>query len=306
MLPYIVRRVAAMIPLLLGVVTIAFFLMHLIPGDPAEAMVPPEAPYWAIEKLRHELGLDRPLHVQYFAYLSHVIRGDFGKSIVRKVPVLQEIGSRFPATMQLAVAAMLVAVVIGFPAGIVAALRRNSLVDHVSMLFSWIGTAMPAFLLGLLLMLVFGVRLKWLPILGRGGIRHLILPAVTLGTYSAAVIARMLRASILEILSKDYITTAHAKGLSSTIVVFKHILKNALIPTLTVIALQMGYMLGGAVVTETIFAWPGVGRYAVLALFARDIPVIQGVVILMATIFTLTNLAVDVSYAFLDPRITYD
>jgi len=306
MFHYIVRRMLTIFPLLLGVITIALFLMHLIPGDPAEALAPPEAPYSAIEKLRHELGLDRPLYVQYITYLSRVVHGDLGTSIVRKGPVLNEIGSRFPATVQLAVSGMLVAVTIGIPAGIVAALKRNSLVDHISMIFSWIGTAMPAFLLGLLLMLVFGVRLKWLPLFGRGGIRHLILPAITLGTYSTAVIARMLRASIVEIMSKDYITTARAKGLSSTIVVFKHILKNALIPTVTVVGLQLGYMLGGAVVTETIFAWPGVGRYAVLALFARDIPVIQGVVILMATIFTLTNLAVDVSYGFLDPRITYD
>ena len=280
--------------------------MHLIPGDPAEAMVPPEAPYSAIEKLQHELGLDRPLHVQYFAYLSHVIRGDFGKSIVRKVPVLQEIGSRFPATMQLSVAAMLVAVVVGFPAGIVAALKRNSLVDHVCMLFSWIGTAMPAFLLGLLLMLVFGVRLKWLPILGRGGIRHLILPAVTLGTYSTAVIARMLRASILEILSKDYITTARAKGLNSAIVVSKHILKNALIPTLTDVGLQMGYMLGGAVVTETIFAWPGTGRLFFDAAADTDTPVLMGILIIISIFVVVFQILTDVSYAWLDPRIRYD
>lgn len=306
MVSYIIRRILAIIPLLLGVITISFFLMHLIPGDPAEAMVPPEAPYSAILKLRHELGLDKPLHIQYLSYLSRVIRGDLGKSIRKRTPVLKEIATRFPATAELALAAMLIALVFGIPAGTIAAIKRNSIYDHISMLFAWTGTAMPAFLLGLLLLLGFSVTLKWFPPFGRGGIRNLILPAITLGTYSTAVIARITRSSVLEVITQDYIKTAQAKGLSTSVVICKHILKNALIPTVTVAGLQVGYMLGGAVVTETIFAWPGIGRYAIQALFARDFPVIQGTVILTAIIFTLTNLLVDIVYVFLDPRIAYD
>ena len=294
-----------MAPLLLGVATIAFLLIHVIPGDPAEAMLPPEAPHEAVEALRHELGLDRPILTQYLSHLSRLLRGDLGRSIVTKRPVIAELMLRIPATVELTISAMLLSTVLGVPLGLLAASRQNKAADHLATLASWMGIAMPTFLFGLLLMLLFSVQLGWFPTFGRGSFRHMVLPAVTLAAYSTAVLARVVRASVLEVSHQDFVRTAQAKGLPQITVLTRHVFRNALVPTVTIMGLQVGYMLGGAVVTETLFAWPGIGRYAVQALFSRDLPVIQGVVILTAVVVSAINLIVDLLYAAIDPRISY-
>jgi peptide/nickel transport system permease protein len=310
MLPYILRRVVLMVFILLGVSVITFSMMHLVPGDPAEMIAVErygeQATAKTIELVRAELGLDQPVFVQYFHWLTNVLQGDLGYSFRTDRPVLDEILTRLPATIQLAVAGMLVALVIAIPVGVISATRRYSAVDSISMLGALLGVSMPHFWLGLLLIMFFSVHLGWLPVFGRGGIEHLILPAITLGTGMAAITTRLVRSSMLEVLNQDYIRTARAKGLKEKVVIYKHALKNALIPVVTIVGLQFAFLLEGAVVVEVIFAWPGIGRLLVDSIFARDFMVIQGCVLYIAALFVVVNLLVDISYAYLDPKIRYE
>ena len=303
---YIIRRLLLMIPVLIGVSLLVFSMVRLIPGDPATAIAGPHATPEFIEQVRVDFGLDKPMYTQYFIFMGRLLQGDLGISTFTRRPVTTEIWARLPNTVELAVASMGIASVIGIIAGIISATRRYSIFDNASMLVALFGVSMPVFWLGLMLMLLFSVMLGWLPAVGRGTIWHLILPAITLGAASAAIIARMTRSSMLEVLHQDFITTARAKGLRERIVVYKHALKNALIPVVTIIGLQLGTLLGGAILTETVFAWPGVGRLMVDSIMARDYPVVQGAVLLLAGTFVFVNLFVDILYSFLDPRIRYE
>jgi peptide/nickel transport system permease protein len=309
----IARRLLASIPVLLLVTAGVFSLIHLTPGDPVDAMMAESGDAQAKEALRRELGLDRPVAAQYATWLGRVVRGDFGRSIRNNEPVIENVGKRIAPSLQLALYAMLVAFALAFPIGILSATHRNSPIDGFGTLFALFGICMPNFLLALLLIYLFGVTLRWLPISGYvdpaedfvGGVRSLTLPAITLGLALAAVVARTLRSSLLETLSEDYVRTARAKGLAEKLVVRRHALKNGLIPVVTVLGLQFGTLIGGAVITEYVFALPGVGRLVVDAVFARDYPLVQGVVLLIALGFVLSNLLVDVLYGWLDPRIRY-
>ena len=302
---YVIRRLLLTVPVLVGVSLLVFSMIRLVPGDPAVAIAGVQATPQFIEQVRTQYRLDEPVPVQYVYFVADVLRGDLGRSIFSRRPVSVELSERFPRTIELTVAAMAIATLIGIAAGIVSATRRYSLFDNVSMLVALVGVAAPVFWLALMLQLVFSVNLGWLPSTGRGTLMHLVLPALTLGMASAGLIARITRSSMLEVLRQDYITTARAKGLSEKVVVYKHAFKNALIPVVTVMGLQFGILLGGAVLTETVFAWPGVGRLLVDSILARDYPVVQGTVLVLAFTFVMINLAVDVIYAFLDPRISY-
>ncbi|SFS38543.1 peptide/nickel transport system permease protein [Paenibacillus sp. 453mf] len=330
---YIVKRLLVLIPVLLGMTIIVFSIIHAIPGDPAETILGEKATEQSKQALRDQLGLDKPWLEQYFAYLSELVRGDLGESIRTKIPIAQEIVPYLMATLELALASMIFAVVIGVNAGIISAWRHNSWFDYICMVIALVGVSMPIFWLGLMEQWLFANELKWLPSSGRMNVRdpiesvtglyvidamisgrsdqvwtavkHLILPSIALGTIPMAVIARMTRSSMLEVMSSDYIRTARAKGMRQFFVVYKHALKNAFIPVLTVIGLQMGMLLGGAVLTETIFAWPGVGRYIYDAISFRDYPVIQSGILIIAFIYILINLIVDLLYAAVDPRIQY-
>lgn len=306
MLKYIARRILITFPVVIGVTIITFSIMHLAPGDPARIMLGVLASDEAVAELRSALDLDRPIPVQYISWLTRVVRGDFGHSIQTRRPVLQTIWSRLPATLELTFAAMILSLLIAIPAGIISATRQNSAFDYGSMAGALFGVSMANFWLGLMLMLVFGLHLGWLPISGRGGLSHLILPAITLGTGMAALIARLVRSSMLEVIRLDYIRTARAKGLMERSVIYKHALRNALIPVTTVVALRLPMLFSGAVVTETIFAWPGMGRLLVTAIFERDFPVVQGTVLILALIVILANLLADIAYAYIDPRIKYE
>lgn len=303
---YIVRRLLLTIPVLLGVSLLVFAMIRLVPGDPAIAIAGVHATKEFVEEIRKEFGLDKPIYIQYFGFIGRLLQGDLGISTRTRRPVLQEIWDRFPNTVELAVASMVVASLIGITAGIISATRQYSIFDNLSMLAALFGVSTPVFWLGLMLMLLFAVILDWLPATGRGTIFHLILPAITLGTASAAILARMTRSSMLEVLRQDFITTARSKGLREQIVVYKHALKNALIPVVTIMGLRFGTLLSGAVLTETVFAWPGVGRLMVDSILARDYPVVQGAVLLLAGTFVFINLFVDILYSFLDPRIRYE
>lgn len=293
------------IPVVIGVSIIVFAIIRMIPGDPARAMAGVNATPEFIEQVRVRHALDQPLHVQYGRFMANLVQGDLGRSIFSGRPVTTEIGVRFPRTLLLATVALVIATVIGVSAGIVSATKRNSVFDNASMLVALIGVAAPVFWMALMLQLLFAVQLRWLPATGIGAVRHLVLPSITLGTASAALMARITRSSMLDVLRQDYITTARSKGLGERIVVYKHALKNALIPVVTVLGLQFGILLGGAVLTETVFAWPGVGRLLVDAILRRDYPVVQGTVMLLAFLFVIINLVVDIAYAFLDPRVHY-
>jgi peptide/nickel transport system permease protein/oligopeptide transport system permease protein len=306
MATYVARRLLLLAPVLLGVSLASFGLFQLIPGDPALVLAGEEATEETLVRIRQEYGLDRPLPVQFAVYLKNAVRGNLGISIQSRQPVATLVGQRFPFTLKLAFLAILVSAALGVVAGVVAATRRNSPVDVAALLGSLVGISMPIFWLGLLAILVFAVKLRWLPAGGTGTAAHLILPAVVLGAASSAVIARMTRASMLEVLRQDYVRTARAKGVSDRAVVFHHALKNAMIPILTVFGLEFGYNLGGAVLTETVFSLPGVGRLIVEGIFARDYPVVQGAMLVVATTFVLVNLLTDVAYAVFDPRIRYD
>ncbi|MDR5659840.1 ABC transporter permease [Serpentinicella sp. ANB-PHB4] len=300
---YILKRLLMLIPVMLGVSLVVFTIMYFTPGDPAKVMLGERAPQAEVEALREQMGLNEPFHKQYISFISNAVRGDLGRSLVTKQPVATELISRFPATLKLAGAAVLISILIGIPVGIISATKQYSLFDMVSMIFALIGVSMPNFWQGLMMVLLFSVTLGWLPSSGYGTFSHLILPAITIGTSSAAIITRMTRSSMLEVVRQDYIRTARAKGLKENLVINRHALKNALIPVVTVIGLQFGYLLGGAVLTETIFAWPGVGRLMVEAIRQKDYFVVQGGVLLIALMFSLVNLGVDILYAFLDPRI---
>jgi ABC-type dipeptide/oligopeptide/nickel transport system permease component len=303
---YVARRLVSLIPVLIGVTVVVFSIMHIAPGDPVTIMLGPEAPVAAAEALRARLGLDDPVHVQYLRWLSGIIRGDFGRSIRGHQPVLEAILIRLPATLELTLVAMMVSLLIAIPAGIISAIKQNSPLDHSAMVVAVFGVSMPVFWLGLMLILIFGFYLGWTPISGRGSIEHLILPAITLGTFQAALIARLTRSSMLEVIRQDYIRTARAKGLVERIVIIKHALKNALIPVVTIVALQLPALFGGAVITETVFAWPGMGRFMVLSIFNRDFPVVQGIVLIMVILVILANLLADIFYTYLDSRIRYE
>ena len=307
----VLRRLLATVPVLLLVTAGVFALLHLTPGDPVDAMMAESADAGAKESLRRELGLDRPIAVQYAAWMGRLLRGDLGRSIRNGEPVLENVSRRIRPSLQLALLAMAIALTIAFPVAIASAVRHNTGVDRLGTTFALFGICMPNFLLALLLIFVFGVTLRWLPISGYldpleegwSGLRSLILPAVTLGLALAAVITRTLRSSLLEALAEDYVRTARAKGLSEWVVIRGHVLKNALIPVVTVLGLQLGTLIGGAVITEYVFALPGIGRLVVDAVFARDYPLVQGVILLIALGFIVSNLLVDLLYGYIDPRI---
>jgi len=309
----ILRRLAATIPVLLLVTAGVFALIHLTPGDPIDAMMAESVDDSVKRELRRELGLDRPLYVQYASWMGRLLQGDLGRSIRNQEPVIENVGRRIRPSLQLAGLAMAISLLVATPVGILSAARRNSPIDRVGTSFALFGICMPNFLIALLLIFVFGVTLRWLPISGYvdpleepwDGLRSLALPAITLGLALAAVLTRTLRSSMLEALSEDYIRTARAKGLTDGAVVRRHALRNALIPVVTVLGLQLGTLIGGAVITEYVFALPGVGRLVVDAVFARDYPLVQGVVLLIAVGFILSNLAVDLLYGWIDPRIRY-
>lgn len=305
MLSYIIRRIVATVPLLVIVTIVTFSLLKLTPGDPAAMMLGQEATPEAVAQLRKELGLDRPLLQQYISFLGAIFRGDLGRSFNTHRPVSEELARAFPATVQLAIAALMLSIGIGIPVGILTAVFHNSKIDYLTRILLLLMISLPTFWLGMILMYIFSVRLGILPAFGTGGFRHLVLPAITLSTFSLAAIVRMTRSSLLEVLSSDYIRTARSKGLSEWSVVVRHGLRNAMIPVITVMGLQFGTLLTGAALTETVFAWPGVGRMLVTAVFARDYPVIQAGVVLIAIIFILVNLFVDILYTVLDPRIRY-
>ncbi|SDO89336.1 peptide/nickel transport system permease protein [Paenibacillus sp. yr247] len=333
MLTYTIRRLLQLIPVLIGMTIIVFSIIHAIPGDPAETILGEKASNEAVAALRLELGLDKPAYIQYFDYVKKLATGDLGMSIRTKEAISKEIFPYLAATAELTFASIFIAVVVGVNAGIFSAWRQNSWFDYTSMLVALAGVSMPVFWLGLMEQWVFALKLQWLPSIGRMDareplnaitnlylldamlagrwdqlwtvIKHLILPGIALGTIPMAIIARMTRASMLEVLRSDYIRTAKAKGLSQFFVVYKHALRNALIPVTTVIGLQIGLLLGGAVLTETIFAWPGIGRYIFDAISSRDYPVIQSGILVIAFIFVLINLLVDLLYAKIDSRISY-
>jgi peptide/nickel transport system permease protein len=298
---YIVRKLTHTLFVAFGVVTLVFVALRMS-GDPAATMLPGDASVEELRDLRHALGLDQPLHVQYVRFLVSALTGDFGASLRHQEPAMTLVMERLPATLELAFAALLLSVAIGVPLGIIAALHRGRMADVLAMAFAVVGQATPYFWMGIMLILIFAVELQWLPTSGRGGLERLILPAVTLGTHFMAVLARLTRTSMLETLGQNYVTTARAKGLTERVVVLVHAFKNAAVPVVTLIGLQFGTLLGAAVVTETIFAWPGVGRLAVQSIFVRDYPVVQAGVFVLALSFVTINLLVDLLYGWLDPR----
>jgi len=302
---YLLRRLAQSAVTLVGVSVLVFVILRVIPGDPAKMLLPEGAPQSAVDELNRHLGLRRPLWVQYGIFLRSVVRGDFGQSFQYRSPALQVVVERLPPTVQLMLAAMTLTVVFGVSIGIVAAVRQRTGYDYAGTVLAVLGQSLPNFWLGIMLILLFGVTLRWLPTSGFEGWRYLVLPSITLAAFPTALVARLTRSSLLEILSKDYIRTGRAKGLAERIVILRHALKNATIPVLTVIGLQIGTLLGGAVITESVFAWPGMGRLVVDAIFFRDFPVVQTILILSATIFVVINLVVDLLYTVLDPRIRY-
>jgi peptide/nickel transport system permease protein len=306
MIAYISQRLLQAVPVLVGISVLTFLMLHLIPGDPVQVFAgdKPLTPERAAE-LRHQYGLDRPLVVQYLDYASHALRGDLGVALRSQRPVLDSILEVLPGTAQLTLAALLAAAVFGITLGILAAVAHGTWLDTTVMAVAMLGISTPVFYSSLLLILLFSFTLAWLPATGQGGLERLILPATALGLSSSAVLARLVRSSMLEVLRQEYMTTARAKGLGPPLVVLRHALKNALIPAVTMLGLQLGALLGGAVVTETIFSRPGVGRLAVDAILSRDFPLVQGTVLFAAATYVLVNLVVDVSYAMLDPRIRY-
>lgn len=306
MVRFLVRRLLLSVPVLLGVATLVFSLIHLVPGDPVQAMLGDSASPQDIADVRGRLGLDRPLYIQYGAFLSGLARGSLGYSLRTNEPVAAAILQRLPATFELATAAMLLAIVTAIPLGIVAAVGVGSWVDYVATTLALVGISMPNFWLGPLLAIVFAVMLGWLPVSGSGTIAHLVLPAITLGAPLGAVLARMTRASVIEERRELYVLAARARGVSRTRAVLRHAFRNSLIPIVTVLGLQMGAVLTGAVITETIFAWPGVGRLLIQSISFRDYPLVQGCILLIAVTYVAMNLLTDLVYGLLDPRIRHD
>ncbi|MBE6066584.1 MAG: ABC transporter permease [Clostridium lundense] len=333
MLKYILKRLALLLPVILGVSILVFLVMHVFTTDPASIILGQHATAEQVANLREELGLNKPLYLQYFDFIGGVFKGSLGNSLITKTSVTGEILARFPATIELALAAIIIASIVGVIIGVISAVKQNSIVDYLSMIGALLGVSMPIFWLGLMLIVLFSVKLHWLPVSGRiqigmepahvtgfylldslitgnmaalkSALQHLALPAIALASYSTAIIARMTRSTMLEIVKQDYIRTARAKGLFEKAVILKHALRNALIPITTVIGLQLGSLLGGAVLTETVFSWPGVGSYTIDAIMKSDYPVVQGAVMILAIVFVLVNLIVDLLYAYLDPRIKY-
>ncbi|MBA3640333.1 MAG: ABC transporter permease [Acidobacteriota bacterium] len=303
---YLVRRLLLTIPVLLGVATLVFALIHLVPGDPAQAMLGEGASQEEIQRLRTSLGLDRPLLTQYTGFLGGLVRGDLGTSFRYNTPVTQQIMSRLGNTAKLALAAMLVAILFAVPLGIIAAVFRGRAPDHVAMTMALAGISMPNFWLGPLLAILFAVYLGWLPVSGTGSLAHLVLPAATLGAALSAILARMTRASLLEELRELYVLAARARGLSGARAVLRHAFRNSLIPVVTIIGLQFGAVLTGTIITETIFAWPGLGRLLIQAINFRDYPLVQGCILFIAVTYVLMNLLTDLTYGLLDPRIRYE
>ncbi|WP_070000759.1 ABC transporter permease [Cellulosilyticum sp. I15G10I2] len=333
MIKYIIKRLLLLIPVLLGVSIIIFSIMRVFSPDPSSIVLGQHATQEKMFEWREANGLNEPVVTQYLDYMKGVFKGNFGTSYYTKTPVAKEIFSRFPATIELAICAIILASIVGIFLGVISAVKKNSIIDNISMVTALVGVSMPIFWLGILLIILFSGTLGWVPAQGRietllrpsnvtgfylidsliegdmdsfvSALRHLILPSVTLAMYSMAIIARMTRSTMLETLSKDYIRTARAKGIAEHKVIKKHALSNALIPIVTVIGIQLGYLMGGAVLTETVFAWPGIGKFTVEAIMKSDFPIVQGVVLLIAFIFVMMNLVVDIIYAFLDPRIKY-
>lgn len=303
MYKYILKRLLYLIPVIIGVTFIVFTIMYLTPGNPAQILLGENAPQESVDKLMEEMGLNDPFIMQYFRFLKNAAKGDFGISYSTKNPVFDEVFSRFPATLKLTIAGMIIAIVIGIPVGIISATKQYSATDSISMVLALLGVSMPNFWLGLMLILLFAVSLGILPSGGDSGFLSLILPAFTLGTGVAAIITRMTRSSMLEVIRQDYIRTARAKGVREKKVINKHALKNALIPVVTVVGLQFGSLLGGAVLTETVFSWPGIGRFMVEAIRQKDTPAVLASVVFMSVVFSIVNLFIDVLYAYLDPRI---
>ncbi|GGA20332.1 nickel ABC transporter permease [Psychrobacillus lasiicapitis] len=310
---YILKRLVDLLPTIFVVAIIVFVITRLIPGDPAAVMLGPQASVEDIQELRDDLGLNEPLHTQFFQYIGDLAQGDFGVSLTYNQPVISLIMDRFPNTLILAISALVIALLIGIPAGIISASKQNSVMDYTVMVISLIGVSIPIFWLGVMLVLYFSVNLGWFPATGMGTmdegfityIKHLVLPSITLATIPMATFARITRSSMLEVISQDYIKTARAKGLKEFFVIGKHAFKNALTPILTVLGMQVSALLGGAVLTETIFSWPGMGRLIVDAIDKRDFVVVQGTVLFIAIIFVLVNLLIDVLYKIVNPRVNY-
>lgn len=303
---YILRRLLLTLPVVFGVSTLVFLFIHLVPGDPVQVMLGESARPADVEELRRGLGLDKPIPEQYLIFLKGLFTGNFGTSIHTGQPIMRTILKRMPATLELMISSMCVALLLSIPLGVISASKQYSLFDNGSMFFALLGISMPNFWLGPLLILLFSVHLGWLPVSGRGGLLHLILPAITLGTALTAKLTRMTRSSVLEILHEDYITTARSKGLREQIVIFKHALRNALIPVITVIGIQCGALLSGALITETVFAWPGVGRLTISAIQKRDYPLVQGCILFISFSYVFVNLLTDLAYAWVDPRIRFE
>ena len=313
LLRHVIARLIALIPMLIALSIASFALVHVIPGDPALVMLGGEGTPQQVAELRTQLGLDRPLHVRYFEWLGRVVRGDLGESLYNRTRVVDELIWRFPTTLSLVGLALLISVLIGVPAGLVSAVYRNSWVDHVARVLTLVSLSMPSFWLGLMLIILFSLKLNLLPIVGYtsvvtdlwSGLRFLILPSCALGPYLTALLARLVRSSVLEILGQEYIRTARAKGLHERIVLFRHALRNALIPAVTVLGINLGILLGGSAVIETLFVLPGVGQLVITALYNRDLPVIQGLILYISVLYVLINLVVDLLYTYLDPRLRF-
>ena len=304
MVQYIIRRFLQMIPITFGILTLVFSLIHLIPGDPARQIAGPDAQEQDVQSVRKALGLDQPLWTQYVSYLSHVVRGDFGRSFQTNEAVSKQIAARYPATIELAFGSMVVALLVAFPLGIISAIYRNSWIDNLARFFALVGVSMPSFWFGPLLIIAFAINHTWFPVSGRDeGLRSLVLPAVTMGLALAAILTRMIRVSLAEELTQLYITTAIAKGATRTKAIFRHALKNALIPVITVLALQFGSLLTGAIITEQIFSWPGLGRLLLQSISNRDYPQVQASILVIALTYILVNFISDLLYGVVDPRI---
>jgi peptide/nickel transport system permease protein len=302
-LKYSVKRIIILVPVILGVTLLVFMIMSFAPGDPARGILGDNATNEQVQELREEMGLNDPVFIQYGRYILNFLKGDMGTSYSTSQPVASEIAVRFPYTLKLSLVAGLFSVIMAIPLGILAATKQNTIFDNISMIISLLGVSMPIFWLGLLLVLLFSIKLNWLPVYGADSLKSYILPAISLGFMNMAAIARTTRSSMLETIRQDYVRTARAKGLPARQVTMRHAFRNALLPTITVIGIQMGQLLGGAVLTETVFAWPGLGRYLVQAISARDTPTVLGCIIVMTASFSIVNLVVDLLYGFADPRV---
>ena len=306
MFDYTLRRLLIAVPAILGVIVVVFAMVRLAPGDPAVLLAGQFADQETIDRIRVRFGLDRPMHEQFVTFLGNLVQGDLGRSTRSNRPVVEDLATYFPHTLELAFGAILVAIAIGIPAGVISAVRRNTWADALVTFLALLGVSMPVFWFGLLAILFFSVNLGWFPVAGRGTLLHLVLPAITLGVSSTAIITRMTRSSMLEVLDQDYVRTARAKGVLDRAVVLKHALRNALVPVVTIGGLEFGRLMAGAVLTETVFTWPGIGRLLVDSILARDYPVVQGAVLVIAISFIFVNLVVDLVYGAIDPRIRYD